>query len=67
MSHTAHIMLSFLIAVVVAAITLKILVGIAILAIWFAMAAVKFAIFAVVALIIFGIVYMSFRRGQGRF
>ena len=66
MSHTAHIILSFLIAVVVAAITLKILVGIAFLAIWFAMAAVKLAIFAVVALIIFGIVYMSFRRGQGR-
>jgi hypothetical protein len=66
MSHTAHIILSLLIAVVVAAITLKILVGIAFLAIWFAMAAVKFAIFAVVSLIIFGIVYMSFRRGQGR-
>ena len=57
MTHFVHVFLAALIAIVIAAFTIKILMGIAWLALWFAIAFVKFAIFAVVAVFIFVIVY----------
>jgi hypothetical protein len=62
MGHTALIIIAAFLAVVLALFVVKIMMGVALLAIWFAIVAVKLAFFIGFAIIIFTIIYMFFRR-----